>query len=361
MSLLPLCIALAPAQGAKPAGPRAQAAKPQAARPQAAEAASPNANAGALPNADEIHELFKDAKYKEALQKLNRVLALKGDAAKAYDRHDLLVLRGETQLKLKDTAGAAMSFEQAAKEAPDDRAKATDAATQAVLKRSKGLTFTPAAKKGAKAGAKPEPIDISDPEKRKPAFEALLAEQKEQVAPKLAAAKTAKTLQPIVDALQAAGGLRTLELAANGDDAEVKTMTQDLTGKAQKMMGDAVKDMTDAVDQIEKAANDLKEVMTPVRAPGGIGRPSGNVYAERTYKKRGLTTPDMKELKQIISDCRKLVPAAKELSEKLGDSGEEFKAIGKDVVALGTKANEVLTTDYANSYTRSPRNARDRK
>src|SRR5689334_4614100 len=97
------------------AAPGAADAKPRAAERAANPGAAPNAGAGAnagvganaLPTTDEIHELFKDQKYKETLQRLSRVLALKGEAAKAYDRHDLLRLRGETQLKLKDVTGAA--------------------------------------------------------------------------------------------------------------------------------------------------------------------------------------------------------------------------------------------------------------
>ena len=330
--------------GAAPA-PKAQDVKPQA------------ANAAALPNVDELHQLYRDGNYKETLQKLSRVLALKGDAAKAYDRHDLLRLRAETQLKLRDAAGAAATFEQAAKESHDDKARAVDVASQAVIKRSKNLQFIPAAKKGAKGAAKAEPIDVGDPEKRKEAFIVLFAEQKDLVVPRVKAAKDAKTLPPVIEALQAAGALRTLELAATGDDAEVKAMVADLSGRAQKMMADAVKDMTDTVAQIEESANRLQEVMTPVRNPGGIGG-GGGVYAERSYRKRGLMTPDVKDLKRVISDCQKMVPAVKGLVDKLGEAGEEFKQIGKDAVAVGTKAHEVLTADYANSYTRSPRDRR---
>jgi hypothetical protein len=369
------------AAGNAVATPRAVATPHAGAAPHAAATANAGANVGAnaLPTTDEIHQLFKDEKYKETLQRLSRVLALKGEAAKAYDRHDLLRLRGETQLKLKDVTGAATSFEQAAKEAPDDKARAVDLATQAVIKRSKNLTFTPSSKKAAKAGAgaaaaggavaagagekageKSGPIDVGDPEKRKDAFAVLFAEQKADVEPKLKAAKDAKTLPPVVDALQAAGGLRNLELAATDDDAQVKAMVQDLSARAQKMMSGAVKDMTDTVAQIEESANRLQEVMTPVRGPGGLGG-VGGAYAERSYKKRGLMTPDVKDLRRVIADCQKLVPAVKELVDKLGESGEEFKQIGKDAVDVGNHAQKVLTTDYADSYTRSPRNDRDRR
>ena len=345
--------------GAVPApAPRGQNAKPQAAG---------GGNANALPTPEEIHGSFESGNYKETLQKLSRVLALKGDAARGYDRHDLLRLKAETQLKLKDVTGGAATFEQAAREAPDDRARAVDVATAMVIKRSKNLSFTPSAKRAAKGAGnaagndkgadKSGPVDLSDPEKRKDAFALMLAEQKDEVAPKLKAAQNAKTLQPVIDALQAAGGLRTLELAATGEDAQVSGMTKDLAGRAEKMMADAIKDMTDTVKQIEESANRLQESFAPVRSPGV----AGGVYAERSYKKRGLMTPDVRDLKRVISDCKKLVPTSRELAEKLGDSGEVFKQVGKDAVEVGNKADEVLRADYADSYTRSTRSARERR
>ena len=367
VSVAPLIAAPAPspAQGQAPK-PAAAGAKPQApAKPQAAATE-------ALATTDELHQLFGEGKYKETLQKLTRVLALKGNAAKAYDRHDLLRLKAETHLRQKETAAASAAFELAAKEAPDEKAKAADVASAMLVKRSRNGSFTPTAAKksasggtgavaaGAKAGgdlgakaAAPAsgPIDITDPEKRKEAFAAMLAEQKQQVAPKLKAGKEAKSLPPLVEALQATGPLRTLERAATGDDAEVKSMVQDLSDRAEKMMGDALKQMTKTVADIEASANDYKPVATAVRNPLG----TGGVMMEHGYRKKGLMTPDVQDLKRIISDCQRLVPATKELADALGSSGEEFQQIGKDAAALHDKAREVLTHDYANEYTRAPR------
>ena len=383
VSVALLCAALAPAPGQEPApAPGQEPAPAQAPKPAAgakAQAAAPEA----LPTTDEMHQLFNEGKYKETLQKLSRVLALKGGAGKAYDRHDLLVLKAETHLRQKESSAASTAFELAAKEAPDEKAKATDVASAMLVKRSRNLTFTPTAKKasaggaggpggagavaagagakagvegGAKAGAAPSgPIDITDPEKRKEAFAAMFAEQKQQVAPKLKAGTAAKSLPPLVEALQATGPLRTLELAATGEDAEAKAMVQDLSQRAQKMMGDALKQMTTAVTEIEAAANDYRPVATAVRNPlGGAG-----VMMERGYRKRGLMTPDVQELKRIVSDCQRLVPATNELADALGASGEEFKQIGKDAAALHDKAKTVLTHDYANEYTRAPRPERN--
>src|SRR5690349_9288162 len=54
-----------------------------------------------LPTPEEIHQTFDQQQYPQVLQKLQRVLQLKGLAAKPYDRHDLLRLKGETHLRMK--------------------------------------------------------------------------------------------------------------------------------------------------------------------------------------------------------------------------------------------------------------------
>src|SRR5688572_20301841 len=129
----------------------AAAQKPPAARPAPNAAAKPGA-AAAKATAEEIKALMDEGKHREALQKLSRALALKGDAAKQYDRHELLRAKAEAHLNIKDTAAAASAFAAAAKEAPDDASRAQDKASEIVVKRSKNLVFTPKpSKKGDKA------------------------------------------------------------------------------------------------------------------------------------------------------------------------------------------------------------------
>jgi hypothetical protein len=318
----------APSQGQ--ARPKVDA-KPQA-RPQPKPAA-------AVPSMKEIRALFEAGKYKETLQGLNRVLALKGDAAAPYDRHELLRLKGETHLKLRDAKSAAAAFALAVKEAPDEKSAAVDRATETVVKRSKNLAVTP---RPTKARPKPEPIDVSDPEKREAAFEALLEEAKEAAAPKLKAAKGAKTLPPIVEAIESIRDLRALELAATGEDAQVQAMVTELSEQAHELMSDATQDMTELVDDIERAANDYVEIAMPVRVPG-----SNRVTMERSHKKRGLNERDTKDLRRVLADCEKLLPLAKGLAEYLGDSGKQFEAVAEDAQAVGKKAHELLKTDFS--------------
>jgi hypothetical protein len=294
----------------------------------------------APPSTDEIRKALDDGQPREALQKVSKALALKGAAAGQYDKHELLRLKGEAHLKLKDVSAASAAFAAAAKETEDDAARAEDKATEIVIKRSRNLTFTP---KAAKKGARAEPIDISVPETRKAAFAALLEEEKAEAAPALKAAKGAKTLPPIVEALKRIADLRMLELAATGADAAADETTQALSDQALKLMSDAVEDMAALVKDVDASANELVPIAVPGRGAGGR-----TATLEPSVRRRGLNTPDMQDLKRTIADLKKLVPMARELAEVLGDAGKGFAKVAEDGAAVGNKAHEVLTTDYGN-------------
>jgi hypothetical protein len=335
---LSICsLGLAPVEKAAPA----PAEKVAPARAPAVKAAVPaKAVAEPPPSADEIRKALDDGEPRDALQKVGKALALKGPAAGQYDRHELWRLKAEAHLRLKDVSAASTAFAAAAKEAGNDAARAEDKASEIVIKRSKNLTFTP---KVSKKGAKAEPIDISDPEKRKDAFAALLEEEKAEAAPKLKAARGAKTLPPIVDALKVIADLRMLELAATGADAAADETTQALSDQAHKLMDDAVQDMAALVKDVDASANELVPIAVPGRGAGGR-----TATLEPSVRRRGLSTPDMQDLKRTIADLKKLVPMARELAEALGDAGKGFEKVAEDGAAVGNRAHELLTTDYGN-------------
>jgi len=322
--------------------PKAAPGTPKPAAPAKA-GATAGADTGA-PSVDEIKQLMTEGKHREALQKLSRALAMKGTAADQYDKHELLRLKAEAHLNLKDAAAASSAFAAAAKEAKDDTARAEDKASELVVKRSKNLQFTPKPKKGEKA----EPIDVTVAEQRKAAFAALFDEQKETAAPALKAAQKAKSLPPIAEALKQAADLRMLELAATGADAETSKQIEEVAGQGNKLMADAVKDYADLVKAIEASANDVQPVQVPARSPNG----RGPIYYQ-SAKRKGLTTRDSQDLRRIIGDLKKLVPMARDLSKELGEQGKPFEKIADDGEATGNEAQKVLTTDYANDNAQS--------
>src|SRR4051812_17173182 len=121
--------------------------------------------AEALPTGDELHQLYKDKQYQPLLQKIARVLLLRGNAAKRYDRVDLLMLKGDTHLQLKEQSLAGNAYAAAIKEINDqtDPKEAAVAKAMALLiKRSRNNMFTP---QTAPPGKVPQPISIVDEDK----------------------------------------------------------------------------------------------------------------------------------------------------------------------------------------------------
>src|SRR5688572_22292419 len=171
-------------------------------------AAPARAEQETLPTGEEIHELFDDGKYPEVLKKLSRVLALKGNAAKAYDRYDLLMLKGEAHLQTRAGSAAMAAFKQAAEEAPDPQAASVARATERLVRRSKNLAYEPAVRDpdNPSRGAG-EPIDIRDARRRRDALAALFADEMAAAAPRFKAARSSRTLPPIAEAISAAAGL----------------------------------------------------------------------------------------------------------------------------------------------------------
>src|SRR5215218_333150 len=68
------------------------------------------ANADPIPTLQELQQLQTDKQWQPLLQKLSRVLGLRGDAAKNYDRYELFSMKGEAHAQLKQPVPAISAF-----------------------------------------------------------------------------------------------------------------------------------------------------------------------------------------------------------------------------------------------------------
>src|SRR5258706_6487931 len=146
---------------------------------------------------EELHRLVDDHQYGPALQKITAGLALKGAAAKLVNRYELFMLKGECHLKTKATRLALEAYAAAIKEAPSDRERELATAQEMLLKSSKAFAYTPrtTTAPAPPAGAdkpRPVPIDILNPDSRKKAFAALLADELAANDAKFKSAKASK-------------------------------------------------------------------------------------------------------------------------------------------------------------------------
>ena len=274
----------------------------------------------ALPTSQDVRKLIDEGKPADALKPLARLLALRGRAAQPYDRCELLTLKAEAHLRLRANDAAAAAFRQASEATGDREQQAIARATEQLIRRSRGLAFTPKhAPKGRAANL--GPIDVIDPEKRRAALRAMFADDMADVAPKVQAAKEAKTLPPRLKAIQAARDVAYLELAANGSADQVNGIVDELKEGAKALLARATEKATKRVDQITAMANDTELVR---RVLPGIG---GYAEVDTVEKRRGLRRQDATDLKQLADTCDEVTAGAKALAQATGADETEFEEI----------------------------------
>ena len=335
-----------------------------AAAPRSAEAPAgqPRATAtDALPTLSEMRASFEDGDYPRTLQQVARALAVKGDAAGQYERHELLMLKGEAHLRLKNITAASAAFEEAARSATHAKAVAVGTVSAELVRRSRNLQYTPPAtkkEKGAAAAAKAEPIDITDADGRARAVAAMLDDAKGRVAADVKAARAGTTLPPIVDALAMVRDLRLLELAAGDESGAAGEMAAGLAERARTLAERPVQTMAERVATIEKVASRAYTDYTPRRSRGGS--PVTRVTSGLT----GPSGPQATELRRIIADCRSIEESIARIAVVLrvrpdaatGPKGgdergvgvlggailDELASVAKDADAVRNRAAEVL-------------------
>src|SRR3954468_21643707 len=208
---------------------------------------------------EDARQLVADRQYPAALQAITGKLALKGAAAKAVNRYELFMLKGECHLQLKVPRLAAEAYASAAKEAersgtPEERGVA--AAHEMLVKGSKAFAYTP---RTASDKQKPGPIDILDLASRKRAFAAMLADEMSANDAKVVRAKTAKALPPIAELFRPLDTMEGLERAATGEAARVKALRAELTEAARRAVADALRGIDKSVGVIDKSASTFVE------------------------------------------------------------------------------------------------------
>jgi len=295
-----------------------------------------------LPTIDQLKEQLNAGKTAEAMKGINRLVALKGPAAAAYDKYELYMLRGEADIRMKAMIPAAEAFAAAQKETNDDKKKLTARANEILARQSKPTGYvprTPSTRATTRqAGAKPgAPLPIVDADSRKVAFGALFDDAMTQIHPKIAMAKNAKSLAPLVDVIKQLSDLKAIELAAEDSDQQAKQVGAELTTHAHELLADAVKSMSDRVDAIARNAAQQQMVTDP-QTNMRVLQPVGPTYQED------------KDLTSIVDTCQKIEQFAKDMA----DQGNQLQQDGTEARAVITRANAVprptITTGFGRGY-----------
>lgn len=308
--------------------------------------------AEALATGDELHKMFDDAQYQPLLQKLARVLQLKGEAARPYDRVDLETLRADTLLQLKQQGSAVQSANNAVKAINDQtgiKVAAQARATQILLKHSQAYLYTPK-QQGPPAG---KPISILDMTQRKSAYQGLLAEVTAEVKAKIKTAKAGKALPPILDAVGSLTDMRALELMATDTDVESQKVADELAKQAKILMTDGLSSTSILAAQIDDDANTLTAVPSGMqRNPGRGGAGGGGSSTGSTYTKKGLTSKTTGELKEIIDTTARIATLARDFAELSKVNAAGFNDLALSAEKTNKAATTTLNANYAGIQTR---------
>jgi hypothetical protein len=289
-----------------------------------------------VPTTDEIRQMLDEKQYRRVLREVARAQALKGDDAAAYDKGQLLVLRGEAQLGLRVQPAAAKSFRDAAETASRDEDRATARALAMLLAKSEDLVYTP--RTGGASGASDRGIDILAD--RKAALAALLADELAAIEPKAQDAKGAKSIADVLAAAKAAAPVGELELAVTGSRKRVDEMMNGFASQVAALLDQALIDLDRQADNIEQAA--LTMMAIPPEALGGRQDPK---FVKA--KKRGLAPGDQGALRSIMDTCREIVSRNRDVALELGADPDRFRSAGDFAIRLSAKARAILRADYS--------------
>ena len=314
-----------------------------------------------LPAQQEIVKTFDAGDYPLVLQQLGRVLPLRGKAAAGYDRYELLMLKGETHLRMKQFKTAGDAFGAAAKETKDDVRAATARATQRLVKEAKGPEINRTFPR------KDEPLQTAsllEKDKRADALRIVYQDLTAAAEPKVKEATRARTLPPIEEALTLLLELRDFELASPEEDNEAKhdEACKDLGERAQKLIAKELDRMETDVTAIHESANEVvsertrSSVAPPLRTGARVRSSSGSfdnigddssTTVDTVY--RGLSRQDQRDLQSIITTCEKIFPTIDALTRIRAGDLDDGDKLAERTKTIQTAARRVLNTRYATS------------
>jgi hypothetical protein len=255
---------------------------------------------------DDARADFGRGDYRGALQKISKLLGPPNEPLPG-DRYDLLMLKAECQLQLKDRLGSATTFKSAAKSAGDVKQLAAARANAVIVERSSNGKYTPAMSVGE------QPIDIMPLESRKVAMARLEQELWSRNARDIDQAMQAESLPPIEKAFKVVADAYCLELATTGEAKQTGVTVHELGTRAYRLMEAEVTRSARAIDQMSQLASSAQ-------AYGG-----GWVVSAR-----GLLPAERDQLRERMAYLSKIQARAREYREiafRLGGDHEKWDAL----------------------------------
>jgi hypothetical protein len=269
----------------------------------------------------QAQEKFDEGDYREALKLISQGLSTPRLAPN--QRYALLMLRGESLLRLDERSLAIDAYKSAAEAKAGAKETAVARATCALIRKSQKSMYRPMS-----AGGSTEPIDIVDPESRKKAFAALYADSQAMMQKKVEAALRATTLPPIVEVIQPLLDQGAMEYLATGSAPQTRQTLTELGDHARQLMSAELQRVAYRIDQ-------LRDTSTSI---------TGDQWG---FGQRGLQIPEQRELQDLVTYVRQIQTTAQRArarARELDFDGSAWEPIISDAAELADRGEAVLNT-----------------
>jgi hypothetical protein len=269
---------------------------------------------------------FSAGNYRACLQKISQMLGGKLAPGGSKQRYDLLMLRGECQLNLKNRDLAVDAFEAASRVtfAKEDITPTANAKAIALLiERSPELRYKP---KGKPDG---DGIDIVTPNSRKTAMTALLDELLPAAQSAADAAGKATDVAVMHEALEPIADAFVVELTMTGEPKRSAPTFRQVGSHVRTLIAGEVERLQHRAEQLSVQAGEPKDA--GAESPG----------AER----RGLTADERGELAKAedqIDSLRLAAQHGRRIARRLGSTGENWDTIVADCTELRDLIRQTL-------------------
>jgi hypothetical protein len=226
------------------------------------------------------------------------------------------MLKGDALIQTEKPSMAANAFDQARRAAPDGRAAAIARANGLLVRACPLNKYAPKNPPGA------ESIDITSPESRRAAFDALRTDMAAAAKPKMARAEQAKTLNTALELFPAILDMASIELAAHG--------TADETRADVASMGEHARDLMRAqIDRVQRRVNGLGDL----------------AYSTEEGNRRGLFSNEVRELPPMIAELRRIEKTARDVrsrAQELGIAATAWEQIAIDAADAADAGERIL-------------------
>lgn len=274
------------------------------------------AMAGAQPvSLKEAQADFASGDFRGVVQKTSRLFTSTTQDLQRSEEFGLLMLRGESQLQLKDRVGAMTTFKAAAKLAENSAQYAAATANMLIVERSSMGRYTP------RLGASRDAVDIVSVESRKKAMTLLQAEIASQNRSQIDAALKATTLPPIEKVFKPLSSMYCLEMEATGQATETGQLMRDIGQNTYRLIQTEVTKSSRRAQQLSLLANSVAG------------------YNDWSATRRGLISTErdeMKELGDYLTKLRDRTAEYRAIAGRVG--GDEQKWDGLVVQITDTLA-----------------------